>query len=61
MDFMMDKEMESVGLDYNTQREKLRMPEYGRNVQKMIEYVKELPEKDKRDEQAKALSRLWKL
>ena len=51
----MDKEMESVGLDYNTQREKLRMPEYGRNVQKMIEYVKELPEKDKRDEQAKAV------
>ena len=39
----MDKEMENVGLDYNTQREKLRMPEYGRNVQKMIEYVKSLP------------------
>ena len=35
--YNMDKEMETVGLDYNTQREKLRMPEYGRNVQKMIE------------------------
>lgn len=51
----MGKEMENVGLDYNTQRGKLRMPEYGRNVQKMIEYVKSLPEKEKRDEQAKAV------
>ncbi|MBO8482861.1 MAG: DUF4290 domain-containing protein [Bacteroidetes bacterium] len=51
----MDKEMENVGLDYNTQRGKLRMPEYGRNVQKMIEYVKSLPEKEKRDEQARAV------
>ena len=47
--------MENTGLDYNTQREKLRMPEYGRNVQKMIEYVKSLPDKEKRDEQAKAV------
>lgn len=51
----MDKEMISVGLDYNTQRDKLRMPEYGRNVQKMIEYVKHLPDTEKRDEQAKAV------
>ena len=51
----MDKEMENVGLDYNTQREKLRMPEYGRNVQKMIEYVKSLPDREKRDEQARAV------
>ena len=54
----MDKEMENVGLDYNTQRGKLRMPEYGRNVQKMIEYVKSLPEKEKRDEQARAVIRV---
>ena len=53
--YNMDKEMETVGLDYNTQREKLRMPEYGRNVQKMIEYVKSIPEKEKRDGQAKAV------
>lgn len=51
----MDNEMISVGLDYNTQRDKLRMPEYGRNVQKMIEYVKNLPDTGKRDEQAKAV------
>lgn len=51
----MDNEMNNVGLDYNTQREKLRMPEYGRNVQKMIEYVKSIPDKAKRDEQARAV------
>ena len=51
----MDNEMISVGLDYNTQRDKLRMPEYGRNVQKMKEYVKNLPDTGKRDEQAKAV------
>lgn len=51
----MDETMEGVGLDYNTTREKLLMPEYGRNVQKMIEYVKELQDKEKRDEQARAV------
>lgn len=38
-------------LDYNTLREKLLMPEYGRHVQKMIEYVTGLPDKEKRNEQ----------
>ncbi|MCI2082031.1 MAG: DUF4290 domain-containing protein [Bacteroidales bacterium] len=41
--------------DYNTQREKLIMPEYGRNVQKMIEYVKGIPDKQKRDEQIRTV------
>ena len=31
-------------LDYNTEREKLAMPEYGRNVLKMVEDVKEKEE-----------------
>jgi len=42
-------------MDYNTQREKLIMPEYGRNVQKMIEMVKAIPDKEKRSEQARAV------
>jgi len=42
-------------MDYNTQREKLIMPEYGRHVQKMIEYVKKIKDKDKRNEQIKAV------
>ena len=31
------------------------MPEYGRNVQKMVDYVKTLPDKEKRSEQARAV------
>ena len=42
-------------MDYNTQRKKLLMPEYGRHVQKMVEYVKDIPEKEKRNEQIKAV------
>ena len=42
-------------LDYNTQREKLHMPEYGRHVQKMIEYVASLPSKEKRNEQIQSV------
>ncbi|MDO9680041.1 MAG: DUF4290 domain-containing protein, partial [Bacteroidales bacterium] len=38
-------------MDYNTQRSKLIMPEYGRHVQKMIEYVMNIEDKDKRNEQ----------
>lgn len=51
----MNEENISTGLDYNTQREKLTMPEYGRNVLKMIEKLKEIPDRDKRSEQAKAV------
>lgn len=42
-------------LDYNTLREKLLMPEYGRHVQKMIKFVTELPDKAKRNEQIQAV------
>ena len=34
--------MNIKGLDYNTHREKLLMPEYGREIQKMVESHKEL-------------------
>lgn len=42
-------------MDYNTQREKLFMPEYGRHVQKMIEQVKLIQDPEKRNEQIKAV------
>ena len=42
-------------MDYNTQREKLVLPEYGRNVQKMIEQVKAIEDKEKRSEQMRAV------
>ena len=47
--------MDIKGLDYNTQREKLQMPEYGRNIQKMVEYVASIPDKEKRNEQILAV------
>ncbi len=42
-------------MDYNTQRKKLLMPEYGRNVQRMIEQVMLIPDKEKRNEQIRAV------
>jgi len=44
----MDKYYEEnpIVLDYNTEREKLDMPEYGRNVLKMVEEVKSLSDGD---------------
>ncbi len=40
--------MEIKGLDYNTQREKLVMPEYGREIQKMVDVAIGLPTKEER-------------
>ena len=42
-------------MDYNTTREKLILPEYGRHIQKMIEQVKEIPDREKRNEQIRAV------
>ena len=40
--------MNIQGLDYNTQRETLLMPEYGREIQKMINLAITLPDKQQR-------------
>ena len=40
--------MDIKGLDYNTQREKLVMPEYGREIQKMVDLAISLPTKEER-------------
>lgn len=40
--------MNIKGLDYNTQREKLVMPEYGREIEKMVEVAVGLPTKEER-------------
>ena len=42
-------------MDYHTQREKLILPEYGRYVQKMVEMVKAIPDREKRNEQIRAV------
>ena len=38
--------MNIEGLDYNTQREKLVLPEYGRDIQKMVDHAMTLPTKE---------------
>ena len=40
--------MKMEGLDYNTQREDLKLPEYGREIQKMVEHAIALPTKEER-------------
>ena len=42
-------------LDYNTSREKLAMPEYGRNILRMVERLKTIEDRAKRSEQARAI------
>lgn len=48
-------------LDYNTEREKLAMPEYGRNVRRMVEQLKDIEDKGKRSEQARAVIRVMEI
>ena len=47
--------MNIEGLDYNTQREKLLMPEYGREVQKMVDHAMTLPTKAERQQCAETI------
>lgn len=43
---------------YNTERVTLHIPEYGRNVQKMVDYLKTIEDRIKRNEQARAIIRV---
>ncbi|MBR5403110.1 MAG: DUF4290 domain-containing protein [Bacteroidales bacterium] len=51
----MEASENSVKLYYNTEVEKLAMPEYGRLVLKMVEQLKDIPDRAKRSEQAYAV------
>ncbi len=50
--------MNIEGLDYNTQREPLLMPEYGREIQKMVDYAVTLPTKEERLRCAETIVRM---
>jgi hypothetical protein len=50
--------MNIEGLDYNTGREKLLMPEYGREIQKMVDHAVSLPTKEERLRCAKTIVRM---
>lgn len=51
----METDTNTIKLYYNTEREKLQMPEYGRIVLSMVEQLKEIPDREKRSSQAKAV------
>ena len=57
----MQETTNNIGLDYNTEREKLQMPEYGRNVLKMVEKMKEIPDREKRSAQARSIIKVMEL
>jgi len=42
-------------MEYNTARELMQIPEYGRNIQKMIEYAKTLEDRDERNRAARSI------
>lgn len=42
-------------MEYNTELNRLIIPEYGRNVQKMVAYALTIEDRDKRNEQAQAI------
>ena len=41
--------------DYNTKRKKLILPEYGRNIQKMIDHILTIEDRDERNKAAKTI------
>ena len=51
----MEASENTIKLYYNTEVEKLAMPEYGRNVLKMVEQLRDIPDREKRTEQARAV------
>lgn len=44
-----------MSFDYNTSRKELVLPEYGRNVQKMVDYIKAIEDRDERNRLANAV------
>ena len=50
--------MNIQGLDYNTQRETLQLPEYGREIKKMVEHAVTLPTREERLRCAKTIVKL---
>ena len=47
--------MNIEGLDYNTQREKLALPEYGREIRRTVDHAKTLPDKKERQRCAQTI------
>lgn len=58
---MENMEVDTCKLLYNTERVRLYIPEYGRNVQKMVNYLKTIEDRDKRNEQARAIIKVMEI
>ena len=58
---MENNEVDTCKLLYNTERVTLYIPEYGRNVQKMVDYLKTIEDRDKRNEQARAIIKVMEI
>ncbi len=41
--------------DYNTQRKRMALPEYGRNVQKMVDHIKSIEDRNERNRAARTI------
>jgi hypothetical protein len=44
-----------MNFDYNTSRKQLVLPEYGRNIQKMVDYIKTVEDRNERNRLAHAI------
>jgi hypothetical protein len=44
-----------MNYDYNTQMKRMALPEYGRNVQKMVDHIKTIEDRDERNRAAKTI------
>lgn len=44
-----------MDFDYNTSRKQLALPEYGRNIQKMIDYIKSVEDRNERNRLSHAI------
>lgn len=44
-----------MNYDYNTQRKRMALPEYGRNVQKMVDHIKTIEDKTERNRAARTI------
>ena len=47
--------MNIEGLDYNTQRERIKLNEYGREIQQMVDYCVSIPDREERQVCAEAI------
>lgn len=58
---MENNDIDTCKLLYNTERVRLYIPEYGRNVQKMVAYLKTIEDREKRNEQARAIIKVMEI